>query len=94
MKSGPVRSARLLFPERRTKSRSLGERLSFRHCGELESNQQFSMPAGRVAALVPEPVDELVELPAEPAVLPAEPDGVEPTVLPLLALPEAIEPGA
>jgi hypothetical protein len=60
----------------------------------LEFNQQFSMPGGRVAALVPVPVDELEELPAEPAVLPAEPDGVEPTVLPLLALPEAIEPGA
>lgn len=46
-----------------------------------------------MAALVPaEPADELDE-PAEPAVLPAEPDGVEPTV-PLLLLPEDIEPGA
>jgi hypothetical protein len=65
-------------------------------------DQQFSMPAGRVAALVPdelEPLDELLGAPAEPAVLPAEPDGDAPTVPlllvpPLLVLPEAIEPGA
>ena len=43
------------------------------------------MPAGRAAAeeLVPVPVD----VPAEPAVLPAEPDGAEPAVAPLAALP-------
>ena len=57
------------------------------------------MPAGRDAAL---PVDdepdtlELVDVPvpAEPAVLPAEPDGVEPTVLLLVPLPDAVVPGA
>jgi hypothetical protein len=92
MTSGPVRSV-AAFPGAPNEKPLPWERLSFRHCGELGSNQQFSMPGGRVAALVPEPV-ELEELPAEPAVLPAEPDGVEPTVLPLLALPEAIEPGA
>jgi hypothetical protein len=43
------------------------------------------MPAGRTAAegLFGVPVD----VPAEPAVLPAEPDGVEPAVAPLAALP-------
>jgi hypothetical protein len=49
------------------------------------------MPAGRAAALGLEELD----VPAEPAVLPAEPDGDEPTV-PLLVpavLPDAMEPG-
>jgi hypothetical protein len=56
------------------------------------------MPAGRAAALpvddepdMPELVD--VPVPAEPAVLPAEPDGVEPTVL-LVLLPDAVPAGA
>jgi hypothetical protein len=45
---------------------------------------------------VPEDMPELeaVPPPAEPAVLPAEPDGVEPTVLPELALPDEEVPGA
>src|SRR5215218_7024612 len=56
------------------------------------------MPAGREDDALPdeaepdeaEPDDE--PMPAEPAVLPLEPDGVDPTV-PLLALPEEL-PGA
>jgi hypothetical protein len=47
---------------------------------------------------VPDEPEELGAEPAEPDALPAEPDGdAEPTVpllLPLLLLPEAIEPGA
>jgi len=57
------------------------------------------MPGGRVAALVPDEPEELGAEPAEPDALPAEPDGdAAPTVplllVPLLLLPEAIEPGA
>ena len=53
------------------------------------------MPAGRAAALEPDAPEEPEEPdePAEPAVLPDEADGDEPTV-PLLLLPEDIEPGA
>ena len=39
------------------------------------------MPAGREAAVPDVLVPDDVSLPAEPAVLPADPDGVEPTVL-------------
>jgi hypothetical protein len=54
------------------------------------------MPAGRAAALPVDGVLELVDVPvpAEPAVLPAEPDGVEPTVLLLVPLPDAVVLGA
>jgi hypothetical protein len=48
--------------------------------------QQLGMPAGRTAE-----VEELVDVPepADPAVLPAEPDGVEPAVLLLPVVPVA-----
>lgn len=49
----------------------------------IQLAQQFGIPAGRAAAEVVELVDD----PAEPAVLPADPDGVEPAVEPLAALP-------
>jgi hypothetical protein len=41
------------------------------------------MPAGRALPAATEPVD----VPAEPAVLPGEPEGVEPAVEPGAALP-------